>query len=179
MAPGRQPRPLRPEDIPQDVLKTFQFDDQALGMHFGRHCLMIGRMCRNCGLGFKSNAAQIRADLKRGRRILGLCGTCAKTPGSHQAGRRKLAKGWYKDAHGYIEQWIPGRGYVKQHRFVMEQSLGRLLRSFEHVHHRNGKRDDNRSENLELWTSPRQPFGQRAVEKHCPTCQCATETHSR
>jgi hypothetical protein len=32
----------------------------------------------------------------------------------------------------------------------MEEMLGRRLRSDEHVHHRNGKRWDNRPENLEV-----------------------------
>lgn len=46
----------------------------------------------------------------------------------------------------------------------MEQQLGRALLPEETVHHLNGVRDDNRPENLELWSSS-QPSGQRVVDK--------------
>jgi hypothetical protein len=39
----------------------------------------------------------------------------------------------------------------------MEQMLGRRMRPFETVHHRNGLRADNRPENLELWASAHPP----------------------
>jgi HNH endonuclease len=64
---------------------------------------------------------------------------------------------------GYVTSYANGR-WDLQHRHVMEAVLGRRLIAGETPHHKNGQRDDNRPENLELW-SKAQPAGQRISDK--------------
>lgn len=71
---------------------------------------------------------------------------------------------------GYVEEFNPTHpnswknGWILQHVRVMSEHLGRPLIKGENVHHKNGVRDDNRLENLELWSSA-QPAGQRVEDK--------------
>ena len=43
--------------------------------------------------------------------------------------------------------------YTMEHRLILEQKLGRKLKRSEHGHHINGNKQDNRPENLEVFSS--------------------------
>jgi uncharacterized phage protein (TIGR01671 family) len=72
--------------------------------------------------------------------------------------KRKDHKGWYLE-NGYVMRLVYGhinsnkRGYVAEHRLVMEKALGRYLDSKEFVHHHDGDRMNNLLTNLKLVNS--------------------------
>ena len=97
--------------------------------------------------------------------------TCAKIAASCRVCARRGDKhhnwngGRYQDAEGYIrvlchEHPLADRdGYVMEHRLIMEAHLGRTLLPTEVVHHINGIKDDNRTENLQRFDSNNDHLG--------------------
>lgn len=85
-------------------------------------------------------------------------------------GRKKKNMEPYLNSSGYVMVYAPDHpnaqksGRCAEHTLAMSEHLGRALLPHENVHHKNGVRDDNRLENLELWSTS-QPYGQRAKDK--------------
>ena len=53
----------------------------------------------------------------------------------------------YKPKH---PRAIKGGRYIAEHRWVLEQKIGRYLEKNEIIHHKNGIKNDNRIENLQI-----------------------------
>jgi len=78
--------------------------------------------------------------------------------------------GRFIDDNGYVQIWAPNNpnakktGYIREHRLMMSNIIGRPLLKNENVHHINGNKLDNSPVNLELWNTY-QPAGQRVEDK--------------
>lgn len=99
------------------------------------------KQCATCGKGFRPFRSTSRF--------------CSRPCMWKQNGGANAKPGpiWWINPRGYIEGrvWIDGKRVCrKQHRWFMEQHIGRPLLATEDVHHINGIKTDNRIANLQL-----------------------------
>lgn len=115
---------------------------------------------------------------KKAQGHYGKCEQCGINLGRSEGNRKKTPyckdcckgelhpnyTGGYENGHGYRVVYVAPRKTMMEHRKVMQDHIGRELYPDENVHHINGVRNDNRIENLELWSTS-QPSGQRVEDK--------------
>ncbi len=117
----------------------------------------IWSACETCG---RKRWVQLRyEDNTPVHKICRLCS--ARAIGRNRLGSNHPAwKGGRRWEHGYLgiridpddffRPMVTKSGYILEHRLVMARHLNRCLLPWEVVHHKNGIKDDNVLENLEL-----------------------------
>ena len=127
----------------EDVLLIELFDKKSnkeLGVLFNRTRDKITRRAKKLGL--NKSIETISRNLSEG--LKGRIDNRGEKNPRWKEGR--IQKG------GYIYIWTSDKGYIAEHRLVMENQLERTLLKNELVHHINHNKSDNRVENLRLET---------------------------
>lgn len=111
------------------------------------------------GMSCREMAPLLGCEAEKVRRALVELGL-PRLPGKARPDRNAFWRGGYTvDEQGYILKKCPDHpqadaaGYVRMHRLVMEEVLGRPLLRTEVVDHRNGDTSDNEPSNLRLFAS--------------------------
>lgn len=128
--------------------------------------MQVKMICLECGAE-RWRAPSLLAEQIRAGTFTGLCAACSSRRNAYIS-----SDGRHVNSNGYVvissKRALPeslhaafdsvaaksrrgGRPYVMEHTVVMTAKLGRPLRSDETVHHKNGKRADNRPGNLRLY----------------------------
>lgn len=111
-------------------------------------------ICPICGKRFKLSVNQRYLYKNRGQRRFFCSSECYNK--SKKGDGNPKWRGGKTITKGYVYVYCPdhpyatSKGYVCEHRLIMERYLGRYLKPTESVHHINGDTMDNRIENLLL-----------------------------
>lgn len=123
-----------------------------------------------------SRKCYIKGRWGKGRKIIKQCEICNKDFKTYKSVNKRFCsrqckvkwqktitgsihpayKGIINYGNGYNALFMPqhpqsdSKGYVLEHRYIMETKLGRFLEKEEIVHHLNGDKKDNNLSNLEL-----------------------------
>lgn len=130
------------EDIPRMYLEE-KLSTVQIGEKVGLAVGAVGSILRIRGITLRNPKEGWKTRFPDGR--------FGKLAANWKGGKRKTGLGYIQvlcSDHPYSTK----QGYVMEHRLVMEEHLGRYLEPEEMVHHLNGKRGDNRLENLEAST---------------------------
>ena len=145
---------------------AYKLGDTANGRSIGKRTTSryVLQACVNCG-------KQRWVLLLHGKThtLTGLCRPCSKErnlqicqPGENnpmwKGGRRFAREGYILVKLNPEDSFFApmahkgkgSKGYILEHRLIMAKHLRRCLHPWEVVHHKNGIKDDNRLENLEL-----------------------------
>lgn len=151
---GAAPKPLLRGELPEEIERFIEFDTQFSQAKPGKLTATgipvmeprVWRKCSVCEQRYHNRVSTLRAEIKRKGFVTAMCNACSRKNNGINNN-----KGGFINQNGYRVVSPNGDGsQVLEHRYVMEQSLGRPLSPYEQVHHINGDRADNRLENLQL-----------------------------